>query len=187
MTAVLERREVSGRWSYPRGGTSTSVSGGSEAMLSSAAVIPFRQPSRAVAAEAAPASDATTSHIEQDRFTVTIDLLIEALEDAARLTFASPREQAEVGPDTVREGMTVLRMLPTDVDLPEPVIEPSGALSWLWDRAADGFLVLAVNGRGHVQRSALIDGEESWGTTELTGRFAPEELALLARFRVSHA
>lgn len=133
--------------------------------------------------ESAPTALAT----ERDRFATPAELLVEALIDAAKFAFQAPGEQLVPSADTQREAIKLLRMLPPDIDIPEPVIEPSGAISWSWDRGRDGFLILAVDGKGRVQRSALIDGDESWNTTPLSDSLQAEELALLARFRVAHA
>jgi hypothetical protein len=129
----------------------------------------------------------TASAIERDRFATPAELLVDALMDAAKFAFQAPGEQLVPSADTKREAIELLRMLPPDIDIPEPVIEPSGAISWSWDRGSAGFLILAVDGKGRVQRSALIDGEESWDTTPLSDSLPAEELALLARFRLANA
>ena len=131
-------------------------------------------------------AEPTVSATEQRRFDQPAGLLISALEEATRLARDAPDEQIVPGPDTVREGIALLRMLPPDVEMPEPVIEPSGALSWAWERDDGSFLALAVTGKGQVQRSAVLDGTEAWGSAPLSERLAPEELALLTRFRVPH-
>jgi hypothetical protein len=113
--------------------------------------------------------------------------LFEALLDTAKFAAQAPADQLVPMQETVREAIALLRMLPPEVEMPEPVIEPAGAISWLWDRGNDGFLVLAVDGKGRVQRSAVIDGAESWGENTLSEALAAEELVLLRHFRVSHA
>lgn len=128
----------------------------------------------------------TVSATEKRRFDQPAGLLFTALEEATRLAQEAPEEQLIPSPDTVREGIALLRMLPPDVEMPEPVIEPSGALSWAWERDDGSFLVLAVNGQGQVQRSAVLDGTEAWGLAPLSERLSPDELALLTRFRVPH-
>ena len=137
---------------------------------------------------AKPAANApTASATERDRFETPTELLLDALIVAARFAFQAPGEQLVPSADTQREAIELLRMLPLDADMPEPVIEPSGAISWTWDRGGDEILILAVDGTGRVQRSAVVDGDESWDTTPLTESLRSENLALLARYRVSHA
>jgi hypothetical protein len=145
-------------------------------------------------AAAAPTSQApvsaekpTVSVTQLDRFATPAGLMFEAFRDAAAYAAEVPSEQAAPSAKALREACNLLLMLPPDTEAPEPVVEPGGALSWLWDRGASGFLVLAVDGKGRLQRSAVIDGVESWDTSALAGSFAAEETALLRHFRVSHA
>ena len=135
-----------------------------------------------------PAANApTASATARDRFETPAELLVDALFEAAVFASHAPSEQQVPSADTQREAIKLLRMLPSDVDMPGPVIEPSGAISWNWERGSDEVLILAVDGKGRVQRSAIFDGEESWDTTPLAESLQAEDLALLARFRVSHA
>jgi hypothetical protein len=87
----------------------------------------------------------------------------------------------------VDEAVTLLEMLPSGVWPPEPVIEDSGTIAWVWDRWPGKFLALAVNGTGRVQRSAVVDGQRSWDTTAMLDRLSPADLELLAKFSPSHA
>lgn len=129
----------------------------------------------------------TASATARDRFETPAEMLVDALFEAAVFASQSPGEQCIPSADTQQEAIKLLRMLPSDIDMPGPVIEPSGAISWSWERGGDEVLILAVDGKGRVQRSAIVDGEESWDTTPLAENLQAEDLALLARFRVWHA
>jgi hypothetical protein len=87
----------------------------------------------------------------------------------------------------IDEAVALLEMLPSNVWPPEPVIEDSGTIAWVWDRWPGKFLALAVNGTGKVQRSAVVDGQRSWDTAAMLDRLSPADLELLAKFSPSHA
>jgi len=78
----------------------------------------------------------------------------------------------------IEEAIALLLMLPMDVAVPEPVIEGSGTVAWVWDSEPGKFLALAVNGTGSLQHSTL----NTWGTAPLGGRLPAEVLELLATF-----
>jgi hypothetical protein len=98
-------------------------------------------------------------------------------------------EDLEVKPSqaTIAEAYAVLEMLPSNVQPPEPVIEDSGTIAWVWDRWQGKFLALAVNGTGMIQRSAVINGDSSWATTRMLDRLSESDLELVAKFSASHA
>jgi hypothetical protein len=145
-----------------------------------------RVPTIAPAPAGAPV-EPTPSTLEGKRFNLPVELLMEALTEASERARLAPLEQVVPSTEAVQEARTLLEILPTDIQVPEPVVESSGTIAWVWDREVGKFLALAVNGSGLVQRSASIDGEESWETTPMIGRLTAEELMLLARFSVSHA
>ena len=149
-------------------------------------VFPFEAFAPDVLLSLPAANEPTTSAIARSRLDAPVGLLFDALKEAAQFAHQAPDEQRVPSHDTMREGVALLRSLPPEVDTPEPVIEPTGALSWLWDRGAAGFLVLAVDGKGRLQRSAVIGGQETWGESPLTESLAPEVLALLGNFRAQH-
>ncbi len=134
----------------------------------------------------AMASSKTPSVIEQDRFQKPMSALVDAAIDQADIALESSDHVVPSG-ETYLEAIKLLRMLPANVEAPEPVIEPSGAIAWMWSRDTGDFLVLAVNGKGRVQRSAVLDGRESHGATILSDRLTHAEFALLASFPSSHA
>jgi hypothetical protein len=87
---------------------------------------------------------------------------------------------------TLAEAIQLLTILPAAVEMPERVAEPSGAISYSWDRDA-AFLVLAVNGSGQIQVSHIFNGVEDVARIKLTNPLSPDLLQLLTRFRVLNA
>ena len=110
--------------------------------------------------------------------------MVDALEAQGRA--AEDLEQRLPTAATYREALTVLDMLPPNIAPPEPAIEPSGAIAWSWEWDDGRFLVLAVNGTGKLQLSAIVDGAEYTDTSALSERWSDEEVKLLSRFRSVH-
>ncbi|MBE7418098.1 MAG: hypothetical protein HS128_10165 [Ideonella sp.] len=132
---------------------------------------------RATAAIPAPFPAATTSARESERRSAW-SALDQALQEGDHPV--APSDAA------VDEARAILDMLPSWVMVPEPVIEDSGTIAWVWDSVGK-FLALAVNGTGTIQRSAIIDGQRSWATTLLRDRLSDADEALLAKFSSLHA
>ena len=123
----------------------------------------------------------TTSAAEQGRIGVPFTALLDAVEDAERLA-SEDAEQAPPKEGAFSEAYRLLKMLPAGILPPQPVVEPSGAIAWVWDEPERGFLVLAVNGCGQMEHSAAIEGTESSGRSPLVGQFNPALIALLETF-----
>lgn len=153
--------------------------------LTAGLVFPFDRFVEGLANDLTMQSRATSSAIEQDRFERPMLALYEALAEAHEVAAVSEDHMMPSVP-TLREARKLLRMLPRDVAMPEPVIEPSGTIAWSWDHAGVGYVVLAVNGTGAVQRSAVIGGTLMHGRSAMSDRLAPDDLALVARFRLAH-
>ena len=88
---------------------------------------------------------------------------------------------------TIDEALALLEMLPPKIWPPEPVIEDSGTIAWVWDRWPGKVLALAVDGTGKIQRSAFIDGQQSCDTTTIRDRLHPKDLELLMKFSPANA
>lgn len=128
----------------------------------------------------------TQSSMDLARFERPRSLLIEAFSQASKEAQTN-EEQATPSLAALREAIALLGQLPESVEPPEPVIEPSGAVAWTWDFEDGRFLVLAVRGQGRVERSAVVDGIESFGRSPLSDRLGHEEHLLLKHFRSAHA
>lgn len=129
---------------------------------------------------------ATSSAVEQGRYVLPLSLLNERIAEAAALALESD-EQLPPTSIATREAWLLLEMMPSNISPPEPVIEPSGAIAWTWERDDGPFLVLAVNGTGRLQHSAIIDGQQRHGSRPMSDRLEELELGLLARFAPAHA
>lgn len=128
----------------------------------------------------------TTSAVEHQRKGVPLTALYDAFDDALDAANEGD-EQARPTAESFREADHILDILPPGGPSPEPVVEPSGAIAWVWDYPEIGFLVLAVNGTGRLQWSAAIDGAESHDTLALLDYLQPEVQALVARFHEVNA
>jgi len=131
-------------------------------------------------------SEATGSALQQTRFATPASLLVESIMNMTQLAKDAPAKYRVPTAETLAEAIQLLAILPAAVEMPEPVAEPSGAISYSWDRDA-AFLALAVNGSGQVQVSHIFDGIEGVTRIKLTNPLSPDLLQLLSRFRVLHA
>ena len=129
-------------------------------------------------AQAVPSSAAATPSVRENHLANAWSALAEAL-----------LEDHPVKPSdaTIDEAVAILELLPSRMPPPEPIIEDSGTIAWVWDGQVGRFLALAVNGTGTIQRSAVIDGRRSWNTTPLQDRLGEADLEVLARFESLHA
>lgn len=146
--------------------------------MSSVVELPAPYIATRTAAQATPANaEATPSVLEGHRVSAW-SALWEAL-----------REDIPVMPSdaAISEALAVLELLPSRMPPPEPIIEDSGTIAWVWDGQVGKSLALAVNGAGTIQLSAVIDGHRSWNTTPLLDRLTKEDLEVLARFCPLHA
>lgn len=130
--------------------------------------------------------EATGSALQQTRFATPANLLVESIKHMTRLAQGAPAKYRTPTPETLAEAIQLLAILPAGVEMPDPVAEPSGAISYSWD-SDEAFLVLAVNGSGHVQVSHIFDGIEGVARIKFTNPLSPDLLQFMTRFRVSHA
>lgn len=105
--------------------------------------------------------------------------LHEAYEEAIRL--APHGDQALPSPSAMREADELLAALPQWCVAPNPVVEPSGAITFEWDLGPHRWLALAVKGTGTVEHSAMLGlGNEQWGTRNFAGALDSHGLKLLS-------
>lgn len=123
-------------------------------------------------------SSALTPSVQENRLVGAWTALARALQEESAVV---PTE------GTIAEAYAILEMLPYNVQPPEPVIEDSGTIAWVWDHSVGKFLALAVNGTGMIQRSSNIDGQRDWATTPMLDRLSEGDLDVLAKFSASHA
>jgi hypothetical protein len=164
-------------WGLPAPPSSPPFVATGTATATTGRVIPFRRP--------IPGSEQTPTLADEDRLRA-LHALDRALIEAEAISATVPHEQATPSELAQVEAIALLEMMHSNVATPRVAIEPDGSISFSWERD-DNWLVLAVEGRGMIDRSAVIHGAEEWGSTELSGRFAPEEVALLAQFTVPWA
>jgi hypothetical protein len=128
----------------------------------------------------------TTSATEHGQVGVPLTGLLDAFDDALNAA-AEGGEQSAPTVDGFREAYALLKALPAGMIPPEAVVEPSGAIAWMWDQPAIGFLVLAVDGSGQFEYSAVLGGVEAHGKVALLDYLQPEVQALVAQFHEVNA
>lgn len=145
--------------------------------MSSVVDLPSPYIATRTAAQSAPSHASITRSVLESNLANAWSALAKALQDDLPVM---PTQAA------IDEAFEILEMLPSNIPPPEPVIEDSGTIAWVWDGEVGKFLALAVNGTGTIQRSAIIDGERSWDTTPMLDRLSRAHLEVLARFRSLH-
>jgi hypothetical protein len=131
-------------------------------------------------------SDSTPSALEDRRWQAPVQQLLAAAAEATQLMAERPTEQIEPRPEAMKEALNLLTWLPTGLLPPAPVVEPRGTVAWEWE--GDGaHLILALNGTGMLQHSAIIDGQKHLGEDRFTWRLPREVLSLLERFDFRNA
>ena len=90
-------------------------------------------------------------------------------------------DQAVPTPAAMHEAHELLRALPQWCVAPSPFVEPSGAIAFEWDLGPNRWLVLALNGTGRIEHSAMLGmGNEQSGTRNFSGTLGGHEMALLS-------
>lgn len=105
--------------------------------------------------------------------------LREGYEEAMKL--APHGDQALPSPSAIREADELLAALPQWCAAPNPVVEPSGAITFEWDLGPNRWLAFAVKGTGTIEHSAMLGlGNEQWGTRNFAGALDANGLTLLS-------
>jgi hypothetical protein len=95
-------------------------------------------------------------------------------------TLAGNGEYRLPSPAAVREAIELIESLPSWAPPPTPVMEPSGAIALEWELGHGRFFVLAVDGTGRIEYSAILGlGDENFGVVNFAGRIPPRAQALL--------
>ena len=105
--------------------------------------------------------------------------LREGYEEAMRLVPHGDQAMPSLG--AIREAEELLAALPNWCVAPNPVVEPSGAITFEWDLGPNRWLALAVKGTGTLEHSAMLGlGNEQWGTRNFAGSLDAHSLKLLS-------
>lgn len=79
------------------------------------------------------------------------------------------------------EAKELIESLPSWAPTPTPLMEPSGAIALEWDVGRGRFFVLAVDGTGRIEYSAILGlGDEHFGITNFTGTMPRHAQTFLA-------
>jgi hypothetical protein len=120
----------------------------------------------------------TTSALRDRLVDSTISALIAGFEDAigeADAEYAAPNQAA------LKQAQTLIESLPLATVAPTPLFEPSGAIALEWDVGAGRFFVVALDGSGHIDYSAILGpGDEHSGRVPFKGRLPERAATLLA-------
>ena len=124
--------------------------------------------------------DAVRSATGEGRFGNPIADLLEAAEESRELA-----RYGDVVPPTqgaINEAITLIESLPAWAPPPTPIMEHDGAIGLEWNVGAGRFFVLAVDGTGRAEYSAILGIQgEHYGTTNFTGALPVDAQPLLAR------
>jgi hypothetical protein len=102
-------------------------------------------------------------------------------------TLAGDGEFSVPSDAAMREAELLMSALPPWAPPMTPLVEPSGTIALEWDVAPSRFLVLAVNGTGKLQHSAILGlGNEYHGSTNFSGALPDVALTLLASLLRAH-
>jgi hypothetical protein len=94
-------------------------------------------------------------------------------------TLGDSDERVMPSASAYNEAVELLGSLPSWVP-PIPVMEPSGAIGFEWDFGRNRFFVLAVDGTGRIEYSAILGtGDDHHGTTNFAGAAPRRALDLL--------
>jgi len=82
----------------------------------------------------------------------------------------------------IREAIALIESLPAWAPPPTPIMENDGAIGLEWEVGPGRFFLLAVDGTGRAEYSAILGVEgEHYGTTNFTGGMPADAEVLLAR------
>lgn len=133
--------------------------------------------SRALAQRVAQVAQSAIGHI---RLGAPITQLWQARDESLALAqydqVVAPNETA------MSEALTLIRSLPAWAPLPRPLVESDGAIALDWELDHPKFFVVALDGTGRLEYSAVIDiGDEHYGSTVFHGDLPDVPAMLLAR------
>lgn len=123
--------------------------------------------------------DAARSALGATRWSDPLARLFQGYEESRLL--ASGGEYRTPSLVAVREAMDLIESLPSWVPTPTPLMEPSGAIALEWEFGRGRFFVLAVDGTGRVEYSAILGlGDEHFGVANFAGIMPRHAQTLLA-------
>jgi hypothetical protein len=124
--------------------------------------------------------DAARSATGEQRISSPIAQLLAGAKESRELSqhgeISAPTEGA------IREAISLIESLPAWAPAPTPILEHDGAIGLEWEVGPGRFFLVAVDGTGRVEYSAILGVEgEYYGTTNFTGAMPGDAEALLAR------
>lgn len=98
---------------------------------------------------------------------------------------AAAVDDAEASPPNAAaldQAIKLIESLPTMLPRPHPLFEASGAIALQWDVGNDRFFVVAFDGSGHIDYSAILGlGDEHYGRAPFKGQLPDHAAALLGK------
>jgi hypothetical protein len=120
----------------------------------------------------------TMSALKERLVDGTISALIAGFEEA---NGDADAEYAAPNPAALKQAQTLIESLPLTTGAPTPLFERSGAIALEWDVGAGRFFVVALDGSGHIDYSAILGpGDEHSGRVPFKGRLPERAATLLA-------
>ena len=131
---------------------------------------------RGLSADAKAASwestDRPRSILVDEQKHVAVQALSEAY-SAARVDNWDSLGSAGVEQSTFEYALTFLRMLPTNIPLPEVAIDPDGEIAFEWDYSRNEILSVSIGRDGTLTFASLFGGRKSHGVEQLSDRIPP--------------
>lgn len=119
----------------------------------------------------------TTSALRQYLVDNTVSALIAGFEDAAG---QHDGDAMAPNPAALGQAKELIESLPMTTAAPTPLFETSGAIALQWDVGPHRFFVVAFDGSGHIEYSAILGpGDEHFGKAPFKGRLPDQAVALL--------
>jgi hypothetical protein len=124
--------------------------------------------------------DAARSATGERRFTSPIAELLAGAKESRELSqygdIVAPTEGA------IGEAISLIESLPAWAPPPTPIMEHDGTIGLEWEAGPGRFFLLALDGTGRAEYSAILGVEgEHYGTTNFTGGLPADVEAFLAR------
>ena len=69
-----------------------------------------------------------------------------------------------VTPDAYEEAKKIIDLLPSSIQMPEIVPEPTGEIGFEWRRGQGRIFIISVNGSHRISYAGIFDGNESHGS-----------------------
>ena len=122
--------------------------------------------------------DTARSALGGTRWNDPLARLVESYEESRTLAGRGDYELPSLA--AIDEAIALIASLPSWMPMPTPLMEPNGAIGLEWDFGPGRFFVLAVDGTGRIEYSAILGfGDEHHGIANFSGAMPRHAQTLL--------